>query len=42
VLNVFRMFSKMTGQRLAVESNHEVPLDAILRMAFAAGPMYRL
>ena len=30
VLNVFRMFSKMTGQRLATQSSSEVPLDAIL------------
>ena len=39
VLNVFRMFSKMSGQRLAVESDHAVPLDAILAAAFASGPM---
>lgn len=31
VLNVFRMFSQMRGQRLAVESDHAVPLEAILR-----------
>ncbi len=30
VLNVFRMFSKMTGQRLDAQSDHAVPLDAIL------------
>ena len=30
VLNVFRMFSKMSGQRLDVESDHAVPLDAML------------
>lgn len=29
VLNVFRMFGKMSGQRLAVESTGEVPLDQI-------------
>jgi xylan 1,4-beta-xylosidase len=31
VLNVFRMFSKMAGQKLAVESDHAVPLAAILK-----------
>jgi xylan 1,4-beta-xylosidase len=31
VLNVFRMFSKMGGQRLAVRSTGEVGLDAILK-----------
>ena len=31
VLNVFRMFAQMSGQRLAVESNCAVPLDTILR-----------
>ena len=30
VLNVFRMFSKMSGQRLATQSSSEVPLDAIV------------
>jgi xylan 1,4-beta-xylosidase len=30
VLNVFRMFSKMSGQRLAAESAHAVSLDLIL------------
>ena len=30
VLNVFRMFSKMSGQRLATHSSAEVPLDEIL------------
>src|SRR5687767_382519 len=30
VLNVFRMFSKMGGQRLDVQSDHAVPLDAML------------
>jgi xylan 1,4-beta-xylosidase len=28
---VFRMFSKMAGQKLAVESDHAVPLAAILK-----------
>jgi xylan 1,4-beta-xylosidase len=31
VLNVFRMFSRMSGGRLPVESDHAVPLDTILR-----------
>jgi xylan 1,4-beta-xylosidase len=31
VLNVFRMFSLMSGQRVAVESDGAVPLDAILK-----------
>src|SRR3954463_3997476 len=31
VLNVFRMFAKMSGRRLAVESDGAVPLDAILQ-----------
>jgi xylan 1,4-beta-xylosidase len=31
VLNVFRMMAKMHGQRIAVQSSAEVPLDAIMR-----------
>ena len=31
VLNVFRMFSKMGGQRVATTSTGEVPLDAMMR-----------
>jgi xylan 1,4-beta-xylosidase len=31
VLNVFRMFAKMRGERVAVESNTAVSLDAMLR-----------
>lgn len=31
VLNVFRMFSKMGGRRIGVESNHAVPLAAMLQ-----------
>jgi xylan 1,4-beta-xylosidase len=31
VLNVFRMFAKMGGKRLTVESDGAVPLDAILK-----------
>jgi xylan 1,4-beta-xylosidase len=38
VLNVFRMFSQMTGQRLAVESNHAVPLEAILKEGVRGEP----
>jgi xylan 1,4-beta-xylosidase len=38
VLNVFRMFSKMSGQRLDVQSDHAVPLDAILRQGVRERP----
>src|SRR3989442_1111411 len=38
VLNVFRMFARMSGQRLAVESDRAVPLDAILRNGVRAEP----
>ncbi len=31
VLNTFRMFSKMSGDRLTVTSDHTIPLDEILR-----------
>jgi xylan 1,4-beta-xylosidase len=31
VLNVFRMFSKMSGERVAVESDGEIPLDSIVK-----------
>src|SRR6185503_11931819 len=31
VLNVFRMFSKMSGRRLAVDSDGAVPLDTLLK-----------
>jgi xylan 1,4-beta-xylosidase len=31
VLNVFRMFSKMSGGRLLVKSDGEIPLDSILK-----------
>jgi xylan 1,4-beta-xylosidase len=31
ILNVFRLFSKMTGRRLPAESDGAVPLDTILR-----------
>jgi hypothetical protein len=38
VLNVFRMFSKMSGQRLSVESDHAVPLNRILRRGVRERP----
>jgi xylan 1,4-beta-xylosidase len=38
VLNVFRLFSKMSGQRLAVLSDGEVPLDQLLRAGVRALP----
>jgi xylan 1,4-beta-xylosidase len=38
VLNVFRMFAKMDGQRLTVESDNEIPLDAILKNGVRAQP----
>jgi xylan 1,4-beta-xylosidase len=38
VLNVFRMFSQMTGQRVTVESDHAVPLEAMLRSGIRGEP----
>jgi xylan 1,4-beta-xylosidase len=38
VLNVFRMFGKMSGNRVAVTSSHEVPLDRILKDGVRAEP----
>ena len=38
VLNTFRMFSKMGGQRLTVESDHAVPLDRIVRRGVREQP----
>ncbi len=38
VLNVFRMFSKMSGQRVAVESDRAVPLDNILKNGVRGEP----
>ena len=38
VLNVFRMFSKMSGQRLDVTSDHAVPLDAMLKSGVREKP----
>ena len=38
VLNVFRMFSWMSGQRVAVESNGAVPLEVMMTEGVRAGP----
>lgn len=38
VLNVFRMFSQMSGRRLEVNSDHAVPLSAILTEGVRAQP----
>lgn len=38
VLNVFRMLSKMSGQRLAVESTSAIPLDVMLKDGVRARP----
>jgi xylan 1,4-beta-xylosidase len=38
VLNVFRMFSQMSGQRLTVESDGAVPLDAMLKSGVRGKP----
>jgi len=38
VLNVFRMFNQLSGQRLAVQSDGAVPLDDILRRGVRASP----
>jgi xylan 1,4-beta-xylosidase len=38
VLNTFRMFSKMGGQRLTVESDHAVPLNRIVRRGVREQP----
>ena len=38
VLNVFRMFSRMGGQQLAVESDHAAALDSILKGGVRAEP----
>ena len=38
VLNVFRMFSKMSGQRITTESDRAIPLDQILRSGVRAQP----
>jgi xylan 1,4-beta-xylosidase len=38
VLNVFRMFSQMSGQQVTVESDATVPLDAILKNGVRARP----
>jgi xylan 1,4-beta-xylosidase len=38
VLNVFRMLAKMRGQRIAVQSSSEVPLDKIVREGVRGTP----
>ncbi len=38
VLNVFRMFSRMSGERLRVESDGAVPLDALLKTGVREKP----
>lgn len=38
VLNVFRMFSKMGGQRISTESSNEVPLDQIVKSGVRGAP----
>jgi xylan 1,4-beta-xylosidase len=38
VLNVFRMFSRMGGQRVAAESSAEVPLDVLLTQGVRGAP----
>jgi xylan 1,4-beta-xylosidase len=38
VLNVFRMFSHMSGQRIATRSNSEVPLEDIVRNGVRDAP----
>ncbi len=38
VFNVFRMFGRMSGQRVAVRSSGEVPLDDVLKAGVRAQP----
>jgi xylan 1,4-beta-xylosidase len=38
VLNVFRMFSQMSGERVAVESDHAAPLETMLRQGVRETP----
>jgi xylan 1,4-beta-xylosidase len=38
VLNVFRMFAKMRGQQLAIESSQQIPLDSILKNGVRENP----
>lgn len=38
VLNVFRMFSKMSGQRVSVKSDGETPLDTMLKDGVRSWP----
>ncbi len=41
VLNVFRMASKMSGQKLDVTSDHAVPLDVMLKTGVRERPTWR-
>ena len=38
VLNTFRMFSKMSGQRLSLSSDHAIPLDEIVKNGVRTQP----
>ena len=38
VLNVFRLFSRMTGREVEVQSDHTVPLDTIMKEGVRAQP----
>ena len=38
VLNTFRMFSKMSGQRLSLSSDHAIPLDEIVKKGVRTQP----
>ncbi len=38
VLNVFRMYSKMSGQRVQLESDHSISLDTIVRNGVRGEP----
>ena len=38
MLNVFRMFGKMSGRRVMMQSSGEIPLDAILRDGVRGAP----
>jgi xylan 1,4-beta-xylosidase len=41
VLNTFRMFSKMSGKRLNLESSSAIPLADIVKTACASSPTFR-
>ena len=38
VLNVFRMFSQMSGQRMATKSSNEIPLETMIRDSVRSAP----